>query len=237
MERPGPIPRVRPPVCRTQPTLRRTRPTVRHTRPTVRHTRPTVRHTRPTVRHTRPTVRHAPPAARAAALCLALPLALLLALVTRPAPLAGADVPDRYAGTYRIEGWRELEARDLHHFFYLQPDGHFLLGAEWPGKEQSLFVGTWSVADDRLTLTGAGHVQTHQGAWRTSFERTYRIRVEPTGFVLEPEPQKNRYGLLGWPQTYTFYRRQPAPNLPGAKLPADSAALAQHIAALLAEQK
>jgi len=155
----------------------------------------------------------------------------------RPAPPAAADVPDRYAGTYRIEGWRELEGRELYHFFYLQPDGRFLLGAEWPGKEQSLFVGTWSVADDRLYLNGAGRVQTNQGAWRTDFERTYRIRVDPAGFMLEPEPRKNRYGLLGWPQAYRFFRRQPAPNLPGTKLPTDPAALARRIAALLAGEK
>jgi hypothetical protein len=168
------------------------------------------------------------------ALPAALQLAALAALLLPAGLPARADAPDRYAGTYRIESWRELEARGLHHFFYLQPDGHFLLAAEWPGNEHSQFVGTWSVTADRLYLNGQGRVDTNQGAWRTEFHRTYRIRVEPGGFVLAPEPQKNRYGLLGWPQDYRYYRRQPAPNLPGVALPADAGAMAAHIAALLA---
>jgi hypothetical protein len=158
---------------------------------------------------------------------------LLLGVLLAGAP-ARADAPDKFAGTYRIDGWRDTEGRGLYHFFYLQPDGHFLLAAEWPGNERSQFVGAWSVADDRLYLNGKGRVETNQGAWRTAFSRTYRIRVAATGFLLQPEPRKNRYGLLGWPQPYHYYRRQPAPSLPGRKLPQDAAAMAELIASLLA---
>ena len=160
---------------------------------------------------------------------------LALAAVTAAASVRAAPT-DKYGGTYRIQDWRALEARNIHHFFYLQPDGRFLLAAEWPGNERSLFVGTWSVADDRLYLVGSGSVDTNQGAWRTDFQRTFRIQVEDEGFVLRPEPVKNRYGLLGWPQAFRFHRRQPTPNLPGRALPADAEAMARQIADLLAQQ-
>jgi hypothetical protein len=170
----------------------------------------------------------------APALLLAALLALLLPAVAAP---ARADAPDKYAGTYRIESWRELQARRLYHFFYLAPDGHFLLGADWPGHERSQFVGTWSVEGDVLVLRGQGHVTTNEGAWDAAFERSYRIQLQGAGFVLAPEPQKNRYGLMGWPQYYRFFRRAPAPNLPEAKLPEDAQAMAAYIAAALAKQK
>jgi hypothetical protein len=179
-----------------------------------------------------------------AALALGLALALLPALgaAAADAPAAGtapgaAGLLDKYAGTYRIDGWRDLEARGLYHFFYLAPDGRFLLAAEWPGKERSLFVGTWSIEEDRLALAGAGHVETNQGAWRSAFERSYRIQVEAGGFVLAPEPVKNHYGLLGWPQAYRYFRRQPAPNLPQLKLPDDPAALERYIGEQIGKQK
>ena len=63
------------------------------------------------------------------------------------------------------------------------------------------------------------------------------VRGSGSGFVLAPEPQKNRYGLMGWPQYYRFFRRAPAPNLPGVALPENEAAMAQHIAGLLAGKK
>lgn len=146
-----------------------------------------------------------------------------------------AAAPARYAGTFRIESWRELEARGLFHFFYLHPSGHFLLAAEWPGHERSHFAGTWSVAGGRLHLTGRGAVVTNQGAWRTAFRREYRITVQDRGYRLAPLPEKNRYGLLGWPNAFQFFRRQPVPNLPGRPLPAQEDAIEAHIQALLAE--
>lgn len=144
---------------------------------------------------------------------------------------------EKYAGTYRISGWEALASRTLHHFFYLHPDGRFLLAGEWPGNEHSRFAGAWSVSGDRLYLNGQGEVNTNQGAWRAEFSRTFRIRVEGAEFVLNPEPAKNRYGLMGWPNAFRFYRRQPAPNLPGVALPADAAGMAQYIAKFLAAQE
>jgi hypothetical protein len=165
---------------------------------------------------------------RAAPLLCALLGCVLLALPAR------ADAPQKFAGTYRIQDWRALQARGLYHFFYLAPDGHFLLAAEWPGKERSQFAGTWDAQDGTISLDGQGHVETNEGSWSTTFHRTYQLQMEGAGFVLAPEPQKNRYGLMGWPQYYRFYRRAPAPNLPGVPLPGDEAAMARHIAELLA---
>jgi len=162
-------------------------------------------------------------------------LAALLAFAGLPAQ--AQDAPAKFAGTYRIEGWRALEAQGLHHFFYLQADGHFLLAAQWPGHETSQFVGTWRETDGALELAGRGHVDTNEGNWRTEFRRRYRIEVAAGGIVLRPEPVKNRFGMMGWPQAYTFYRPQPAPNLPGVKLPEDPAAMAKTIAAALAKQR
>jgi len=137
------------------------------------------------------------------------------------AQAAEAATPPKFAGTYRIEPWRELEARGLYHFFYLQPGGSFLLGAEWPGKETSRAAGTWTVSGDLLSLTGRVHVQTNQGSWRTAFRRTYRISVAPEGIRLKPILEKNRYGLLGWPNAYRFHRTAVDPNLPGGGIPTD----------------
>lgn len=161
--------------------------------------------------------------------------ALLVALIAGAALPAAAQgqAPDKFAGTYRIEGWRALEARGMHQFFYLHPDGRFLLAASWPGNERSRFVGTWSVTEDRMYLNGSGSVETNQGDWQTGFQRTYRIRVAESGFVLQPEPRKNRYGLLGWPNAFRYHRRQPAPNLPDVELPEDAEAMGRHIAGLL----
>ncbi|HKI99428.1 MAG TPA: hypothetical protein VKB51_13225 [bacterium] len=175
-----------------------------------------------------------------ATLARALPALLLAAVLLAPlvaSTPARAETPDRLVGTYRIQSWDALESRGLYHFFYLAPDGHFLLAAEWPGKERSHFVGTWDVNGDVVTLTGRGHVKTNEGTWDTPFQRKYRIQLEGGGFVIAPEPQKNRYGLMGWPQYYRFYRREPAPNLPDVKLPADPAAMAKYIDDLLAQQK
>lgn len=162
-------------------------------------------------------------------------LAGLLALLPVWAPAAFAQMPNKYAGTYRIESWHALQARTIYQFFYLAPDGQFLLAAEWPGKEQSQFVGTWSVAKNVVTLRGQGHVHTDEGSWDTTFHRAYRVELMNGGFVLDPVPAKNHYGLMGWPEYYRFYRREPAPNLPSVKLPDTEPAMAQHIAQLLSK--
>ncbi|NIR97065.1 MAG: hypothetical protein GWO03_03045, partial [Gammaproteobacteria bacterium] len=47
--------------------------------------------------------------------------------------------------------------------------------------------------------------------------------------MLEPEPLKNRYGLMGWPNPFLFHRSRPAPNLPGQALPTDPEAMLRHI--------
>lgn len=157
---------------------------------------------------------------------------MLAVLAAAPAAAEGSATPHKYAGTYRIEGWHDLQANGLYHFFYLHPNGHFLLAGEWPKNERSHFVGTWTVSGDKLYLSGRGAVDTNQGAWRADFSRTFRIRVGQGGFVLEPEPAKNRFGLMGWPNAYHFYRSQPVPNLPGVTLPADADGLARYIAKL-----
>lgn len=114
-----------------------------------------------------------------------------------------------------------MEAKGLYHFFYLQPGGAFLLGAEWPGMETSRAAGSWRASGEHLTLDGSVRVSTNQGKWRVPFRRTYRISVSSEGIRLTPIPEKNRYGLLGWPNSYTFFRTSPAPNLPAGGIPAD----------------
>lgn len=163
-------------------------------------------------------------------------LALVAALLAVPVG-AGAQTFTKFAGTYRIESWRALQKRKIYQFFYLAPDGQFLLAADWPGKERSQFVGTWSVDKGVVTLRGQGHVHTNEGSWNTPFHRNYRIEMEGGGFVLSPAPVKNHYGMMGWPQYYRYYRRQPAPNLPGVPLPATEPAMAKHIAQLLSQVK
>lgn len=176
-----------------------------------------------------------PGTSRRLLMCMLVALALLA--VPAPGRPALAEAPAKYVGTYRIEDWRALEKRGLHHFFYLHADGRFLLAASWPGHERSQFVGTWSVTEDRLHLNGAGQVSTNQGDWRTEFSRTYRIRLADAVFVLEPEPKKNRYGLLGWPNAFRFHRHQPDPNLPDLELPGDAQAMGERIAAMLEPRK
>lgn len=163
------------------------------------------------------------PASVLRALALVLGLLVLGGATPAPAPgpVAPATAPPKFAGTYRIEPWPGLEARGFYHFFYLQPGGSFLLGAEWPGKETSRAAGTWTVAGDHLSLTGRVRVQTNQGAWRADFRRTYRISVAAEGIRLAPILEKNRYGLLGWPNAYRFHRTAVAPNLPGGGIPTD----------------
>lgn len=160
-----------------------------------------------------------------------------LIAMSHPAPLGAQSgptaPPDKFAGTYRIETWRNMQRKGLFHFFYLHPSGGFYLAAEWPGHEKSRFVGRWRVTGDRLYLTGRGDVDTNQGRWQVNFQRTFVISVHESGYRIVPEPRKNRYGLLGWPNAFRFYRRQPAPNLPGREIPAEESALLERILALM----
>lgn len=137
------------------------------------------------------------------------------------APLSAGSAPVKYAGTYKIDSWRDYEARSMFHFFYLQPDGAFLLGAEWPGKESSRAAGSWSVSGERLSLSGTIRVSTNKGEWRVPFVRSYRITIAEQGIRLDPVPVKNRFGLLGWPNAYHYFRARISPNLPGRRIPSD----------------
>lgn len=147
-------------------------------------------------------------------------------------PETAARQPAKFAGGYRIAGWRGLEAKGFFHFFYLHPNGGFLLGAEWPGRETGRAAGSWSGDGERITLVGKARVETNQGSWRVDFSRTYRVTVDENGIGLRPVPRKNRYGLLGWPNAYYFHRRRPSPNLPMGDIPADERNIAVMIAAL-----
>lgn len=139
----------------------------------------------------------------------------------RPIPINPA-APAKYAGTYRIDSWQDLEKRDLYHFFYLQPGGDFLLGAEWPGRETSRAAGRWKIAGELLSLEGSISVSTNQGRWRVPFRRSYRIQVGEQGIRLEPMLAKNRFGLLGWPNAFNFFRTRVSPNLPSGRIPRDA---------------
>ena len=159
---------------------------------------------------------------------IALPaLALLLPLLLLPPPGQAASPPlrDKFAGTYRIEGHRTLEQRGMFHFFYLHRDGRFVLAAEWPAHESTRIGGTWRVDGTWIVLLGTAHVRTNQGDWEVPFDRRYRVATQSTGFRLTPLPEKNRYGLLGWPNPFHFDRVTPMPNLPGDLLPRDEAGL------------
>lgn len=156
-------------------------------------------------------------AARAGSLAV---LALVLAL-----PSAGAAPPNAsstgLAGTYRIEGWQDLEARGLYHFFYLDPGGRFFLAGEWKDNESSRFGGTWSAAGETVRLTGTADVSTNQGRWTVPFQRTFRVERSAKGLRLVPVPEKNRFGLMGWPNGFVFFAPGAVVNVPGGILPAD----------------
>jgi hypothetical protein len=68
-------------------------------------------------------------------------------------------------------------------------------------------------------------VETNQGRWDVPFERAFRIGIRNAGFELRPRLDKNRYGMLGWPNTFTFYRPALVPNLPKGGVPGDEPAL------------
>ena len=155
-------------------------------------------------------------------------LALLLVL-----PQQGL-AQEKFSGTYRIEGWEALEKQALRHFFYLHPEGVFLLAAEWPGNETSRIVGNWSVAGTRMSLAGKGEVKTNQGNWTVTYLRTFDILVTERGFRLKPIPEKNRFGLMGWPNQFVFYRPRPDVNLEQAEFPEDESQLLAWIKARMA---
>ena len=169
----------------------------------------------------------------AGALLTASAFLIATAFLITTAPEGIAASPNPISGAYRIEGWRGMEKRGLHHFFYLHPGGRFLLGAAWPGHETSRFVGAWSVAGARVTLKGKGRVETSQGTWTVEFLRTYRISKEKGAVRLAPIPEKNRYGLMGWPNAFRHYRDGPATNLPGADIPAGEEEILRYIERLL----
>jgi len=56
--------------------------------------------------------------------------------------------------------------------------------------------------------------------------------VDDRGFRLRPVLKKNRYGLLGWPNAYVYFRDQPAPNLPSGEMPATAEGMLQRIRTL-----
>jgi len=110
----------------------------------------------------------------------------------------------RFAGQYKIDVWKKLERQEIRHWFWLKPDGAFEAGADWPYHENTKFHGSWSLSGGRIVLLGKGEVWTNQGMWRTSFARSYVI-TEPDGVLtLTPVPEKNRYGLMGWPNAFVM---------------------------------
>jgi hypothetical protein len=110
--------------------------------------------------------------------------------------------PERFVGEYRIDGWKSLEAKGMRHVFQLSGDGQFILGGEWPDYERSRFSGTWALSGDKLVLQGQGEVWTNQGSWSTPFLRMYAIDERDGTIRLTPVPEKNRYGMLGWPNAF-----------------------------------
>lgn len=148
---------------------------------------------------------------------LAPALGLLLCLTGA----AAAGAPSGVAGTFRIDSWQDLQSRGLYHFFYLDPGGRFYLAGEWPGSETSRFGGVWSVSEDRLHLVGVADVNTSQGHWTIPFQRTFRMERAGGTLRITPLPEKNRFGLMGWPNAFIWLQAAPAANLPGNALPSD----------------
>jgi hypothetical protein len=130
-------------------------------------------------------------------------VALLAVCGVAARPALGGEIPaERVAGRYRIEHWRSLEASGIRHRFELRADGTFELAGDWPDHERSRFTGRWTVSGNLASLTGEGEVKTNQGDWRTAFSRVFRISEEGGRVRLTPVPEKNRYGILGWPDSF-----------------------------------
>ncbi|MDH4121563.1 MAG: hypothetical protein OEV94_07655 [Deltaproteobacteria bacterium] len=143
-----------------------------------------------------------------------------------------APSPDRarFAGTYKIDEWKSREHRGMYHFFYLDPDGTFLLAASWKEFESSKIAGTWSLVGGRVELQGVADVQTNRGSWRVDFHRSFTVETQTPAPVLKPIPEKNRYGMMGWPSTFTLVSPKPEPNLPDGSIPADRKEIGKLIA-------
>ena len=76
-----------------------------------------------------------------------------------------SETPAKFAGTYRIEDWKDLEGSKLFHFFYLHHSGEFLLAAQWPEREDSRAVGTDELVDVLLPMDGTWQIYVH--GWYT----------------------------------------------------------------------
>lgn len=135
-------------------------------------------------------------------------------------------------GTYAIDGAADLEALGLYHFLYLHPSGRFLMAGEWAHNESSRAAGQWTAHGGVVTLTGRARVETNQGRWDIPFRRVFRQTGTAAQTRLEPVPEKNRFGMLGWPNSYAFKSAQPEPSIPGGKIPSDEAGLLALIAGL-----
>ncbi|MDH5752242.1 MAG: hypothetical protein OEZ59_07470 [Deltaproteobacteria bacterium] len=147
-------------------------------------------------------------------------LLLTLTIAGGPGRLAGSENTAKYAGTYRIKDWESLQSKQIYHFVYLHPDGVFILAAEWPGNESSRFYGEWTVSGNMLYMSGNGVVKSNQGNWNTEYGRSFRIVLDGTQVKLDPVPEKNRFGLMGWPTPFLFHRAKPEINLPAKEFPA-----------------
>ena len=129
--------------------------------------------------------------------------ALTLSSLVSALPVALADEAAlRYAGIYRIDDWEDLKQEGIRHTFILEPGGRFVLAAEWPGREDSSFSGSWTVGEGEVVLRGKGEVRTNQGDWSVDYIRTFRIGELNGRTALTPVPEKNRFGLLGWPNPF-----------------------------------
>jgi hypothetical protein len=85
-----------------------------------------------------------------------------------------------------------------------------------------------------LTLSGTAHVATNQGTWDIPYRRTFRIETKGgQGVTLTPLPEKNRFGMLGWPNAYTFVTPLPQPPFANNAVPADEGKLLALMDALL----
>jgi hypothetical protein len=158
---------------------------------------------------------------------LGIALALLgLALLWLAPPrtvLAAPGAPP--AGSYFIEDAAALQRRGLYHFLYVHRGGAFLLAGEWAGNESSRAAGHWTATAGELVLTGSAKVETNQGRWEVPYRRVFRIESAGGATRLVPLPEKNRFGMLGWPDAYVFASAQPTPPFPDGSVPADEARL------------
>ena len=133
-----------------------------------------------------------------------------------------------WQGSWIVAKGDTQRRKGLHHALYLDAQGRFLMAARWPGREYSRAAGQWSYDGRFLHLAGSVRVETNRGSWRVPFRRTFRPRARQedaaNAWTLHPVPQKNRYGMLGWPQAFvregalpsavatTAFQPEPAPQ-------------------------